>query len=76
MCTSSQLLLGNYFRIYLVKNADRIRTNDNIVVQEYIDKVLIDACYVVLAMQLCLFKTVRSIVSIFSQCFLTVTNLT
>ena len=28
-------------RIYLVKNADRIRTNDHIVVQEYIDKVVL-----------------------------------
>ena len=28
-----------FFRIYLVKNADRIRSTDNIVVQEYIDKV-------------------------------------
>ena len=32
-------ILINVPRIYLVKNADRIRTNDNIVVQEYIDKV-------------------------------------
>lgn len=27
------------FRIYLVRNPDRIRSNDHIVVQEYIDKV-------------------------------------
>ncbi|CAB4006780.1 tubulin polyglutamylase TTLL7 [Paramuricea clavata] len=27
--------------IYLVKNADRIHTNDHIVVQEYIDKVVL-----------------------------------
>lgn len=29
-----------FSRIYLVRNAERVRPNDHVVVQEYIDKVL------------------------------------
>jgi hypothetical protein len=38
------LFLNVYPRIYLVKNADRIRTNDHVVVQEYLDKVTSECC--------------------------------